>query len=145
MEKAESEDSFSEKDVVFLLWDILDAIRYCHDVKHVVHRYVLSPLASQLYHFLVFLSIDFTTQNYAALSSLVYSFLYINTNISFSFDSKTNRDLKPENFLLKDDSDSRPFIKIIDFGLSRKDDQPTGLMGSKVGTVSKMCSVCARY
>ena len=46
VEKAESEDSFSEKDVVFLLWDILDAIRYCHDVKHVVHRYVLSPLAS---------------------------------------------------------------------------------------------------
>ena len=51
VEKAESEDSFSEKDVVFLLWDILDAIRYCHDVKHVVHRYVraqfVRPLANQ--------------------------------------------------------------------------------------------------
>lgn len=70
------------------------------------------------------------------------SILYICFRI---FYSKTKRDLKPENFLLKDDSDSRPFIKIVDFGLSRKDDQPTGLMGSKVGTVSKMCSVCARY
>jgi len=78
----ESGKYFSEKSAVYLLRDILDAVRYCHDVKHIVHR-----------------------------------------------------DLKPENFLLKDDSDEKPIIKIIDFGLSRKDDN-TGLMASKVGTPS---------
>ena len=36
-----------------------------------------------------------------------------------------HRDLKPENFLLKDESPNAP-IKIIDFGLSRKDDAPFG-------------------
>lgn len=36
-----------------------------------------------------------------------------------------HRDLKPENFLLKDESEHAP-IKIIDFGLSRKDDAPFG-------------------
>ena len=46
-----------------------------------------------------------------------------------------HRDLKPENFLLKDRSDDAP-IKIIDFGLSRKDDAPMGIMSSRVGTVS---------
>mmetsp|Transcript_10955 Transcript_10955/g.17566 ORF Transcript_10955/g.17566 Transcript_10955/m.17566 type:complete len:426 (-) Transcript_10955:893-2170(-) len=44
-----------------------------------------------------------------------------------------HRDLKPENFLLKDKSDNAP-IKIIDFGLSRKDDAPFGIMTSRVGT-----------
>lgn len=44
-----------------------------------------------------------------------------------------DRDLKPENFLLKDKSDHAP-IKIIDFGLSRKDDAPLGIMTSRVGT-----------
>mmetsp|Transcript_32996 Transcript_32996/g.80202 ORF Transcript_32996/g.80202 Transcript_32996/m.80202 type:complete len:272 (-) Transcript_32996:651-1466(-) len=44
-----------------------------------------------------------------------------------------HRDLKPENFLLKDDSPNAP-IKIIDFGLSRKDDAPFGIMCSRVGT-----------
>lgn len=85
VENAESGNYFSEKDVVYLLRDILDAIRYCHDVKHIVHR-----------------------------------------------------DLKPENFLLKDEADDNtvPTIKIIDFGFSRKHDD-SGLMSSKIGTVSK--------
>jgi len=82
-EKIESGKYFSEKSAIYLLRDILDAVRYCHDVKHIVHR-----------------------------------------------------DLKPENFLLKDDSDEKPIIKIIDFGLSRKNDTRTGLMASKVGTPS---------
>lgn len=39
VEKAESgEGHFSEDDAAILVRDILDAIRYCHDVKHVVHR-----------------------------------------------------------------------------------------------------------
>lgn len=43
-----------------------------------------------------------------------------------------HRDLKPENFLLLDKSDDSP-VKIIDFGLSRRDD--FGVMRSRVGTV----------
>lgn len=43
-----------------------------------------------------------------------------------------HRDLKPENFLLKDKQDGAP-IKIIDFGLSRKNDALFGLMTSRVG------------
>jgi calcium-dependent protein kinase len=42
--------------------------------------------------------------------------------------------LKPENFLLKDKSEHAA-IKIIDFGLSRRDDAPQGIMTSRVGTV----------
>ena len=45
-----------------------------------------------------------------------------------------HRDLKPENFLLKDKSEHAA-IKIIDFGLSRRDDAPQGIMTSRVGTV----------
>jgi calcium-dependent protein kinase len=41
-----------------------------------------------------------------------------------------HRDLKPENFLLLDKSDDAP-VKIIDFGLSRRDD--FGVMRSRVG------------
>jgi len=44
-----------------------------------------------------------------------------------------HRDLKPENFLFLTDSDTSP-IKIIDFGLSRHDDQNMGVMQTKVGT-----------
>ena len=43
-----------------------------------------------------------------------------------------HRDLKPENFLFKDDTDDAD-IKIIDFGLSRRNDAPFGLMTSRVG------------
>ena len=43
-----------------------------------------------------------------------------------------HRDLKPENFLLKDETDDAP-VKIIDFGLSRRDDAPFGVMSSRVG------------
>lgn len=44
-----------------------------------------------------------------------------------------HRDLKPENFLLKDESDDAD-VQIIDFGLSRKDSMPHGIMSSRVGT-----------
>lgn len=44
-----------------------------------------------------------------------------------------HRDLKPENFLYKTDAEDAP-IKIIDFGLSRHDDQHEGIMKTKVGT-----------
>jgi len=44
-----------------------------------------------------------------------------------------HRDLKPENFLLKDESDEAA-VKIIDFGLSRKNDAPFGIMTTRVGT-----------
>jgi len=44
-----------------------------------------------------------------------------------------HRDLKPENFLYLTDKDDSP-IKIIDFGLSRHDDQNMGIMKTKVGT-----------
>ena len=44
-----------------------------------------------------------------------------------------HRDLKPENFLYLTDEDNSP-IKIIDFGLSRHDDQSQGIMQTKVGT-----------
>lgn len=44
-----------------------------------------------------------------------------------------HRDLKPENFLYLTDKDDAP-IKIIDFGLSRHDDQNMGIMKTKVGT-----------
>jgi calcium-dependent protein kinase len=81
IEKAESpEGHFREEDAAILIRDILDAIRYCHDVVNIVHR-----------------------------------------------------DLKPENFLLKNESDDAP-VKIIDFGLSRRDDAPFGVMQSRVGT-----------
>jgi calcium-dependent protein kinase len=81
LEKAESDEGhFSEDDAAILIRDILDAIRYCHDVVNIVHR-----------------------------------------------------DLKPENFLLKDERDDAP-IKIIDFGLSRYDNAPFGVMQSRVGT-----------
>ena len=43
-----------------------------------------------------------------------------------------HRDLKPENFLLKNKDDDAP-IKIIDFGLSRRDDADFGIMSSRVG------------
>lgn len=44
-----------------------------------------------------------------------------------------HRDLKPENFLYKTEAEDSP-IKIIDFGLSRHDDQDFGIMKTKVGT-----------
>lgn len=44
-----------------------------------------------------------------------------------------HRDLKPENFLLLNDDDESP-IKIIDFGLSRFDDSPHGIMRTRVGS-----------
>jgi len=44
-----------------------------------------------------------------------------------------HRDLKPENFLYKTKADNAP-IKIIDFGLSRHDNQNFGIMKTKVGT-----------
>lgn len=44
-----------------------------------------------------------------------------------------HRDLKPENFLLKDRSENAK-IKIIDFGLSRRDNAPKGVMSTRVGT-----------
>jgi len=44
-----------------------------------------------------------------------------------------HRDLKPENFLFKDESEHAE-IKIIDFGLSRHDDENSGIMNTKVGT-----------
>ena len=44
-----------------------------------------------------------------------------------------HRDLKPENFLFKDSS-SNSDMKIIDFGLSRHDDENFGVMKTKVGT-----------
>lgn len=79
LEMADSpQGHFREEDAAILIRDILDAIRYCHDVAKIVHR-----------------------------------------------------DLKPENFLLKDESPVA-FIKIIDFGLSRKD--PQGIMESRVGS-----------
>jgi calcium-dependent protein kinase len=56
--------------------------------------------------------------------------------ISYCHDEKhiVHRDLKPENFLLKDKSDQSA-VKIIDFGLSRRDDDsPFGIMRSRVGT-----------
>jgi serine/threonine protein kinase len=53
-----------------------------------------------------------------------------------------HRDLKPENFLLKDNSEHAT-IKIIDFGLSRKDDAPLGIMTSRVGTVRLFSVNCS--
>lgn len=44
-----------------------------------------------------------------------------------------HRDLKPENFLYLNTDEDSP-IKIIDFGLSRYDDQVMGIMKTKVGT-----------
>lgn len=49
-----------------------------------------------------------------------------------------HRDLKPENFLLLDKSDDSP-VKIIDFGLSRRDD--FGVMRSRVGKYLREISV----
>lgn len=55
--------------------------------------------------------------------------------IEYCHDEKgiVHRDLKPENFLFKDKSDDSE-IKIIDFGLSRHDDENSGVMNTKVGT-----------
>lgn len=44
-----------------------------------------------------------------------------------------HRDLKPENFLLSDKNEELADVKIIDFGLSRKNDSPFGLMTTRVG------------
>jgi serine/threonine protein kinase len=60
--------------------------------------------------------------------------------IAYCHDEKhiVHRDLKPENFLLKDKSDQSA-VKIIDFGLSRRDDDsPFGVMRSRVGTYRTM-------
>ena len=43
-----------------------------------------------------------------------------------------HRDLKPESFLFEDKPDDSE-IKIIDFGLSRHDDENAGIMNMKVG------------
>mmetsp|Transcript_8922 Transcript_8922/g.12967 ORF Transcript_8922/g.12967 Transcript_8922/m.12967 type:complete len:533 (-) Transcript_8922:701-2299(-) len=55
--------------------------------------------------------------------------------IAYCHDVKqiVHRDLKPENFLFLTNADDSP-IKIIDFGLSRHDDQNFGIMKTKVGT-----------
>uniref|UniRef100_A0A7S2JSJ9 Calmodulin n=1 Tax=Leptocylindrus danicus TaxID=163516 RepID=A0A7S2JSJ9_9STRA len=55
--------------------------------------------------------------------------------IKYCHDEKhiCHRDLKPENFLFKDESETAA-IKIIDFGLSRHDDENFGVMKTKVGT-----------
>jgi calcium-dependent protein kinase len=85
IEKAESEEKhFAEEDAACIIRNVLDAIRYCHDVKKIVHR-----------------------------------------------------DLKPENFLMLNDSEDSP-VKIIDFGLSRFDDSPMGIMSSRVGTLLRL-------
>jgi len=79
--KTQSEEGhFSERDAANLVWCILDAIHYCHEVQQIVHR-----------------------------------------------------DLKPENFLFLTEEEDSP-VKIIDFGLSRHDDQAFGVMKTKVGT-----------
>ena len=43
-----------------------------------------------------------------------------------------HRDLKPENFLLTDNTEDAQ-VKIIDFGLSRRNDAPFGIMNTRVG------------
>lgn len=55
--------------------------------------------------------------------------------IAYCHDVKqiVHRDLKPENFLFASKEDDAP-IKIIDFGLSRHDNQNFGVMKTKVGT-----------
>jgi calcium-dependent protein kinase len=55
--------------------------------------------------------------------------------IAYCHDVKqiVHRDLKPENFLFATKDDDAP-IKIIDFGLSRHDNQNFGVMKTKVGT-----------
>jgi calcium-dependent protein kinase len=53
-------------------------------------------------------------------------------------------DLKPENFLLKDESENAP-VKIIDFGLSRKDDAPFGgslIFAFVVFGIDSKCAGC---
>eukprot|EP00592_Proboscia_alata_P016144 CAMPEP_0194398810 /NCGR_PEP_ID=MMETSP0174-20130528/126315_1 /TAXON_ID=216777 /ORGANISM="Proboscia alata, Strain PI-D3" /LENGTH=459 /DNA_ID=CAMNT_0039195157 /DNA_START=151 /DNA_END=1530 /DNA_ORIENTATION=+ len=65
-------------------------------------------------------------------ASLVRSIL---NAIKYCHDEKqiVHRDLKPENFLFET-QDENARIKIIDFGLSRHDDQAYGVMSSRVGT-----------
>jgi len=76
------EGHYSEHDAAEIVKAIIEAIAYCHDVKHICHR-----------------------------------------------------DLKPENFLFET-KDEHAKIKIIDFGLSRHDDDggSGGMMKTKVGT-----------
>uniref|UniRef100_A0A7S0GFI7 Calmodulin n=1 Tax=Proboscia inermis TaxID=420281 RepID=A0A7S0GFI7_9STRA len=65
-------------------------------------------------------------------ASLVRSIL---NAIKYCHDEKqiVHRDLKPENFLFET-QDENARIKIIDFGLSRHDDQAYGVMSTRVGT-----------
>jgi serine/threonine protein kinase len=50
VEKAESpEGHFHEDDAAILIRDILDAIRYMHDEKHVVHRDLKVRLGMKLF------------------------------------------------------------------------------------------------
>jgi calcium-dependent protein kinase len=55
--------------------------------------------------------------------------------IAYCHDVKqiVHRDLKPENFLFQTEAEDAP-VKIIDFGLSRYDNQNAGVMKTKVGT-----------
>ena len=113
IEKAESEEGhFKEDDAALLIRDILDAIRYIHDELHIVHR-DLKPEN--------FLLSDDTDEARTSHSVVVEK--------QAGFDGFCNvrhPHTTPKCTLAE--------VKIIDFGLSRRDDAPFGIMKSRVGT-----------
>lgn len=106
-----AEGHYSEKDAALIMRKILDAIDYCHTVHNICHRCVYHPrLAS---------TGPPTTCGVASTHPPTHLF-------------NPHSDLKPENFLFKTDAPDAE-LKIIDFGLSRfEDDQK--YMTTRVGT-----------
>lgn len=114
-----AEGHYSEKDAAAIMRKILDAIDYCHTVHNICHRCASLPLC---------LPAPPPTLDCAPTNSTHHPTC---TQHAYA-PSPSISDLKPENFLFKTEAPDAE-LKIIDFGLSRfEDDQK--YMTTRVGT-----------
>ena len=106
MEKTQSKEGhFTEFTAARIIKNILSAIQYCHDEKHIVHRDLVSTMFS-LFHF------DGYTLH--TIDSRVHSLDHLRVH-SLSLPFLFFYEKKPENFLLTDKTDDAQ-VKVIDFG-----------------------------
>lgn len=113
IEKFESEEGhFSEYEAATLVYDVVDAIRYCHSLG-IVHR-DLKP-GKGLFFWFSFMDRLLTYKAFIDSPTVIGTFC------------------KPENFLFQTSAEDSK-IKIIDFGLSRRDNKNNGVMSTRVGT-----------